>query len=407
MTNATTSPRRAELSLSFFYFFTFAGLGGMMPFLSLLLKNMGLSGTEIGTVMLISPAAMVLTPTFWAWLGDRYQMRLKLLRITGFGLALASLGFLWVHSFPMALVAISAYAIFRGPVVPLADGAAHAALGEAKHRFATIRVWGSIGFAVFAYVIGRLGGADQPVLFLGLTALAYALSGLSTFGLPEPTEAATPPKAQLDPASAPESERGTRARVQALFEELGWGFLVFLGAGLFYYTAKGMSDVFISVHLKALGFDSAFVGLAWLLAVGCEVGIMFIMPRLILKVPAEGLLILAALTSVVRWALFSVATTAFWLLLSQALHAITFGVWYIAMVRFVQTRASPKLRATVQSFAQAAHGAGRMAGAFLGGVLFDLGGGQLAFKVAAGSAFLALLGYTWVRGIYRPAADTL
>lgn len=364
------------------YFFSFAGAGGLWPFFSLWFADIGLSATQIGGVFLLRPAAMILLPPMWGWLADRYQARRPILIFAALGSAVAALSFLGGASLGWAFFAMALYSVVNAPVIPLSDAAAHAALGAHAHRFARIRVWGSLGFALSAFTLGQLGGTTQPTQLFGSSAVAYVIAALSLVGLQSPEE-------------APHTTRGPRPEIvrQTLQLIRAPGLRLLLIGGVAYYGAAGIGEFFLGLHLRKLGFDDGFVGLAWLVAVGAEIVTMMFMPRLLEGQDGGRLLALAALASILRWGLLSVASGAALILFTQALHAATFGIWYLAMVRFVQLRAPPALRSTLQSVAQAAHSVGRMLGGILGGLAFDAGGGGWAFQLAAGFSVLSLALY--------------
>jgi PPP family 3-phenylpropionic acid transporter len=363
-------------ALSAFYFFTFGGIGAVMPFLPILLRARGLTATQIGTVMLLAPLSGLVVPPLFGWVADAFRARLALLRVVGLGCGVGALAFLWVGSFGAALWAMALYSFFRAPVVPLADAAAHGALGEQAHRFARIRIFGSLGFSAFALAVGQLEGPTHPALMVGLAVGAHALSALSTARL-----------------RSPPMEKQARVLAEAMQFILQPRMLaLFVGSAL-YYVAHGAYDVYFGLHLTALGHSDGFVGLAWMVGVMCEVGLMLVAPRLLEGRTGEIYLFVAGLTATLRFALLSTVTGQAAILATQALHAVTFGLWYLALVRYVQVRAPARARATVQAVAQGATALGSMAGSLAGGRLMEAAGGGAVFQMAAGAAAAAAVFY--------------
>ena len=376
--------------LSAFYFFAFGGLGAFIPFVPLLLESRGLDAVQIGWVMFVMPAMTLLAPPLWGALADVYQARLGLLRLTGLGSAAGCLAFLPDGGFSAALVAMAIYAGFRAPSIPLADAAAHASLGSATDRFARIRIWGSVGFALFAFTIGELDGSKAPRVMLVAAAVAYLLSTASTLRL------RPPPKADRLHIGGPVRQFILQRDIVAL-----------LVGSVAYYIAAGSYDVFFGLHVRDLGFGDDFIGLAWMVAVGAEIGLMLIAPRLLRGRRGAPLLVLAALASVVRWGLLSQVESSAAILAAQTLHALTFGLWYLALVRYLQMRAPESIRTTVQAISAAFHGLGMMAGYLLGGSLFEAHGGVVVFQMAAGSAVVAAMLYGFMLvGPARDASET-
>lgn len=363
-------------ALSAFYFFTFGGIGAVMPFLPILFKARGLSPTEVGWIMLLAPLSGLLVPPLFGWVADAWRARLALLRTAGVGCALGALAFLPAGGFWGALGAMALYSFFRAPIVPLADSAAHAALGERAHHFARIRIFGSLGFAGFAVGVGQLEGPAHPALMLGLAAVAHVLSALSTTGLE------TPPLEKQDKVLAEAMQFVLQPRMIALF----------VGSA-FYYLAHGAYDVYFGLHMEALGHSDGFVGVAWMVGVMCEVGLMLVAPRLLEGRTGEIYLFVAGVTATLRFALLAAVTEQASILATQALHAVTFGLWYLALVRYVQVRAPARARTTVQTVAQGATALGSMAGSLAGGRLMEALGGAAVFRMSAGAAAVAAVFY--------------
>lgn len=378
MTRPSSTVRR---DLGAYYFFTFGAMGALLPFLPLLLQGQGLEPSQVGWVMLLGPLGNLLAPPAWGWLADAFSARLALLRFLGLGCAAGVLSFLAGTSFAWSLFAMAIFSAFRAPIIPLADAAAHAELGDDAHDFAHIRRWGSVGFALFAFGVGRLEGTQNPSIMLGLTALAYLMSSASTARL------RAPPMERQGPIVGPAARFLRQPALLALFA----------GSAL-YYVAHGAYDVYFGLHMRALGHDDAFVGLAWMVAVVAEIGLMTVAPRLLEGRSGEGFLVICAGASALRWAALSMAEGQLAILATQLLHALTFGLWYLALVRYIQVRAPEAVRTTVQAVSQAVHGLGRMVGYVAGGELFERAGGGGVFRAATFAAVLAGLFYA---GLWR------
>lgn len=120
---------------------------------------------------------------------------------------------------------------------------------------------------------------------------------------------------------------------------------------------------------------------------------MLLAPRFIRRVPPGWLLIPCALLAALRWLLLSTVTSAGPLLAVQALHGVTFGVWYLSMVRFVQNLAPNRLRTTLQSVASMCLGVGMIIGYLVGGQIMDASGGATLYRMSSVSALAGGLCY--------------
>ncbi|MCA9670357.1 MAG: MFS transporter [Myxococcales bacterium] len=364
-----------------FYFFAFGGLGAVFPFLPLLLRGKSLAPRQISWVMTLFPASNLAVPPLWGIAADLFGRRLPLLRAAAATTALATL-LLWPASSLWSLsVAVLLYCIGRAPISSLADAITAAQLGNARERFARIRVFGSIGFALAVLVVGQLAVASRPALFVSIAGALYLIAALSTLRVGE----AAPEAAQI----------ATRERVRFadVLQRLRDPFLLLLLAGnATYYAAHAAYDAFFSLHLGQLGFSDGFIGVAWMVGVLVEILLLIVAPPLM--VHSRRLLAACGVMATTRWLLLSMLSSrATIAAIAQPMHGVTFGIWYIAMVKEVQDRAPERLRAAQQSLAAAATGFGMVVGYLGGGALFASGAGPLVFRVASGAAALATVIY--------------
>ena len=105
------------------------------------------------------------------------------------------------------------------------------------------------------------------------------------------------------------------------------------------------------------------------------------------------MLVICAFAAALRWTLLSQVSESWALVMIQSLHGITFGLWYLSIVKYIQTRAPEHLRASLQSVSMACMGLGMTTGYLAGGELFLLHGGETLYKAAAGAALAAALMY--------------
>lgn len=374
-----TSERGVRLRLAAFYFFAFGGLGGMLPFLPLVLESRGFQAYAISTVMLLLPLSNMLAPPAWGLLADAFSMRVVMIRATGIGCAVGVLLLLPDLGYVAALFGMAVYCFFRAPIIPLADAATYASLGARSDNYARVRVWGSVGFAIAATVVGALEATKAPEIMFGITAGCYLLATASVFGI------VAPPL---------QRERQVLARTFAVVKNTTLP-LLFVGSA-FYYVAHGAYDVYFGLHMKALGHGDAFVGRAWAVGVTCEIVVMFFAPRMLAGRSGVAYLVLSAVASMVRWGVLSLVSSQAAVLVAQSLHALTFGLWYVALVKYVQAKAPDALRASVQGLSQASMAVG-MIGGYLGGAeLYERSGGVAVFQLATCAAFFAFLVYVAV-----------
>ena len=137
-----------------------------------------------------------------------------------------------------------------------------------------------------------------------------------------------------------------------------------------YYMAHSMFDAYFSWHLIDLGYSETWIGVGWSIGVFAEVLIMGIFHKLLRKVAPMHLLIFAAIVSALRWYALANTHDLVWILLSQPLHAITFGIFYLSCTHWLQLK-GVLIRSTTQSIGLSCIALGTLAGYQVGGHLLQ------------------------------------
>jgi predicted MFS family arabinose efflux permease len=339
--------------------------------------------------MVVVPITNLLVPPLWGFAADVLRARLVLLRVAVVGSGLAVLLLLPNLGLAASIAAMAVFSVFRAPLTSLADAASVDALQGQSQHFSRVRVWGSLGFAAFVATLGWLGASSRPTLLLVSTAIVYLLASAATAPLKEQP-------IQHRPGVITDVGRVLRRA----------SVIAFLAATAIYYLGHSMYDVFFGLHAKALGLGDDFVGTAWAIGVCVEVVLLTLAPRFLHLLRTEHMLVACAIIATVRWLVLAHFVSPWVLLASQGLHGVTFGLWYLSLVSFVQTRADRHMRTTLQSIALSCVGLGMAGGYLLGGALFEHHGGTTLYCTAAAAAALSIAGYVVAARLVKNRALT-
>jgi PPP family 3-phenylpropionic acid transporter len=221
---------RPALSLTAFYFFSFAALGIFLPYFNLYLLHRGLAAWQIGLIAAVPPLLKILVPAFFGLAADRTGRRRALI----IGTAATTLTFgllLGVTSFAGILAAMIAFAFVWAPVLPLVEATTLETVERFKQLdYGRVRLWGSVGFIAATATMGVLLDyvSDRAILY-GVLA-AFAATTAATFGIP----------------AAADSRRGAAAiTLGALLRRRE--FLLFYGACLLMQLGHGTYYGFFSI----------------------------------------------------------------------------------------------------------------------------------------------------------------
>jgi MFS family permease len=341
--------------LRLFYFVQLGALAGVVPFLGGRLESSGIDGALLGVMMGAAPAARILLAPAWAWVADRTRRAGLLLRVACGLSFVATIALMMSTSYGWMLAAMVLYSAARSPTGPIVDGMVLDALRERGHGIAaygTVRLWGSVGFAVVAAGAGWLsthGGTDPLVVGAALAAVAFAL----TFAFPSRGEGGPAP---VGPA------------LRALANQPG--FFTFLAAASLLALTMSVYDSFFSVHVRALGLGNDVVAGAVAVGVTCEIAAMSLARRVLARLGPARMLMVATAVAVPRWALVAWLRDPVALVAVQALHGVTFAFFWIAAVQWMAQRAPKEVSASAQSLLSASsYGLGALVGALLAGML--------------------------------------
>lgn len=361
-----------RIALASQYFLHFGVMGIVLPYFNLYCFHIGLTGFQIGVVSAMRSAALVLFSIFWSMLADRYEARKPIYILCLFlSTGIWSL-YLFFVDFWMILAITLIYGIFYSPVISFLEAFTMDALDVEKTRYGSIRAWGSISFIAMVIFIGKLIDLYRIEIILVLVLLAAGLQSLASFHVPT-----------VKRSTKQESFFFSKTLLQKKV-------LVFLGCAFLMLVSHGAYYGFFSIHLERLGFSKTFIGVAWALASLSEIGVMIRSRALFEKYTSFRILVFSFLVAALRWGCLIFVQSPFTILITQCLHAVTYGAFHMASILYMDALA-PETAKTVGQAANNAvtYGLGLMAGFFIAGILYEPLGAAGLFAV---SGIIALAG---------------
>lgn len=360
---------------SLFYFLFFGALSCLWPYFALYYTSVGLSGAEIGVLTGLTPLVTMFGGPFWTGLADSTRRHKPVLVFNLFASASLMLVFMQFRLFWPLLLLAALFSFMNAPIASLADSATMSTLGEKKHLYGRVRIWGTIGWGIVAPIGGFLvdlyGVPGAFSLYAALT-LAGLLAGLMmTF--------------RVSPRSAAFTQG-----VGTLLREKRWilFLLMVFVAGVGIATING----YLFVHMSARGLNQNTMG--WVLSVSTlfELPVMFFGDRLLKRLGPGRTMLLALFAIAIRLLLYGVSTDAWHFMAINVLHGLTFPLAWLAGVSYASQVAPAGLEATAQGmFASAMMGFGAGAGGFIGGVLLGQIGADGMYLLLGGALLVCAL----------------
>lgn len=373
--------------LSGFYFAYFALLGGVAPFLALYFSHLGYSAARIGELVAIPMLMRCLAPNLWGWLGDVTGRRLTIVRLGALFTALTFAGIFYRQDYLWLAMVMALHSFFWHAVLPQFEAITLSHLGAQSARYSMIRLWGSVGFIAtvigLGLVLQRFSLDIYPLVMLGIMLGIF----LCSLGVP-----AAPPARPQGPALGAQGFLHLLRRPGVL--------AFFLCAGLMQFS-HGPYYTFLTLHLEALGYSRALIGLLWALGVVAEILLFLLMARLLARFTLKQLLVTSLLLASVRWVLLgTLAEHLGVLLVAQLMHAATFGCFHVAAIHFIQRSFNERLQGQGQALYATLSGMGGALGALYAGYSWSSLGPFWTFAVGGMAALVAALAL--IR--YLPAA---
>lgn len=340
---------------SAFYFLYFGALSFLMPFLALYYREIGFGGAEIGLLTGIAPLITLVGGPFWTGLADSTRRHKAIMALT----ISAAIGLtLWIgasSSFSLIFGLVVLFSFFAAPIVSLADSATMSMLGEQKHRYGQIRLWGSVGWGLVAVLAGSIieqFGLGWP--FYGY-AIGMGLALLSGLALHFPKQ---------------NHRVSVVAGMRTLFSSPQWIFFL----AMVLLSGLGMASInsYLFVYMESMGMSRTLMGLALTVSTLSEIPVMFFASRFLRRFDPRSLLLLALTVIGFRVLAYSISTQAWQVLLIQLAHGLTFPIIWVAGVSYADRVAPEGLSATAQGmFGSTLMGVGAALGGLLGGLLLQ------------------------------------
>jgi len=364
--NITLNPfKSVKLSLSLFYLFYFAMIGVYIIFMPKVLKDVGYNSVEIGVIYTSAPLMRFILPfIFKKWIKLDHRVFFTSLFFT---FLITVIFFLTINNFWLLMIFSLAFGGAMGAVLPFAEIVALENIG--KENYGKIRLWGSVGFSLIAFVLGNiLNGYIMALSFLATMALITAIFGFIL--------------AKFDKRA---ESRSKNQEKDSKFS-LGKYWVFWTSIFLFQLSFGGFYN-FFTIYETEEGIPLDIISNLWIFGVACEIVMLIFQGRLLKNFNLSSLLLVTTFSAVFRWLIVALYPENLLLIvLAQATNALNFALYYTASMAYIYTLYTQKILAQ-QFYLGIGFGLGGAVGAIVSGFIYKLSpGGLFIFE-----AFVALL----------------
>jgi len=390
-----TSTIRAKLSLMMFleFFIWGAWFVTMGTYLPTVLSS---DGSQIAAAYSTQSLGAIIAPFIIGLIADRYfsaQKVLGILHLVGACMMYLAAA---ADNFSAFYPAILLYMIIYMPTLALVNSVSFRQMQDPAKQFASIRVWGTIGWVVAGLIIGYALHWEAKGLLKNtfyMAAGASAFLGLFSFFLP-----ATPPQAA--------KEEKPKIRDILGLDALGLlkdkNFLVFFVSSIliciplaFYYQIA--NNFLNTVGMKDAAGNMSFGQIS-------EIFFMLLLPYFLKRFGIKKTLIAGMAAWVLRYILFAYgdAGAGVWMLfLGILLHGICYDFFFVTGQIYTDYKAGEKFQSAAQGLITlATYGLGMLIGFWLAGKIYNsyalADGGynwQMIWIIPAGIAAVVMVIY--------------
>jgi len=331
-----------------------AFLWGSLPilygFLPVYLSGLGLKESQIGIVMALGPLMAALLQPFIGVRADRSKSKNAILMVLIGGSSLAIVLLPLNTSYTYILAVCLMMASFQSAQTSLSETITLEYLENSRFSYGPIRAMGTVGYSVVSILLGVLVKQDIRYIFY-VTAATGFFCMMSTGFFPK--------------VRGHQSE-GNTVSVRELFKDKL--LILFMLFSMMAQLAIGFYSTFFPLYFSSIGGSEESLGVIYFIAAMSELPFLFFADKIINKLGIQLTLVLSMSINGLRFLLFYIIGTPFWIYPVSMLHGLTYIVFAFSLAVYISKTVKKELRATGQTFhGFISMGLGRIMGSVVGG----------------------------------------
>jgi MFS transporter, PPP family, 3-phenylpropionic acid transporter len=362
-----------------YFFLSFAAGSFLMPFLPIFYREQGLSGFQIGLLSSIGFAiGMVMAPLWGRWT-DRAGSPHRLLQI---GVLCGIVNMLILSRqtefLPMAAI-VALNALLSSGGEPISSSLAVRSTRGTRSGFGSIRVWGSLGWAIMVSIAGwMIQRTSLQTAFYGYAAFFSTAWIVLLFYRPQPGGA----PASAAQSAAPAGTESPPVRSRALLA-------LFLAMFMSWFAMSGIRQ-FEVIYLTQLGAGEQLIGFAATLAAAVELPGMFLADRLCRRFGAHYILIFGFFLEGLMRGTILLFPTVTMVIGIRLVTGIAFSLYTVGVIAYVQ-EIIPSHRQTgmIALYTVVVRNLVCLVGFPLSGIIFDAAGAYWLYGIALAGNLVA------------------
>ena len=305
------------------YLALFIGLGAYNTFLPVYLENtLGFTSSQVGIVVSIPSILGIIFVPIWGLLSDISKKQKTVLWINIFMSLILAGVYTITKSFIPVLIVATFFEMFRNSVLPLTDSLTTSFCRENNKNYGSIRVIGSMTFAVASFLCGQLikiTNSDLMFFYVFMVSMIGCLIVTPTLD----TNTNIEQKEKLN----------LKEDLPKLFKNKAYILILLCGVCVAGLTEGMMS--FQGIYLTKLGAGTELVGLLTVFMVLPELFFMVKTKGLIEKYGMIKMIGFASCALLVRWIIYFTTSNPWLFMLATSMHGVAISIITISAFEFI------------------------------------------------------------------------
>lgn len=335
--------------------------------ISVYLADVQCSATEISLITSASALFAMATQPICGFLADKFRSPKYVAIITAFLAIISGIAFSYTKSFIFLFLLNGFTQGFLNGITALSDRLATAS----PYPFGSIRIWGSILYAIAAQISGYVYENISPkanyyIFALGILIMIFSFLMMND-AKPIVKEGET-------------SKITTKEVIQSLMHNKP--FLMFMAIYFLFQGATSAQGTYFPLFIKELGGTTTLIGTTLLFSTLSELPMVFFSDKIIRKIPYKYLMIFACVLSLIRFIWYSTCPTPQMIMMIFFFQGLTSIVFILVAVRII-------LDLVDEKYVNSAYGISSMLAKGLSALIFqvvcgkviDIVGGQMAYTI--------------------------
>lgn len=361
-------------------FVNYASMVLLISYFPLYFESMGFTKLQIGAIYSVGPFLSIAANLAVGVISDRTKSLRRILSLLYMVQILALALLLPQKEFGIMAGIMALFYLFQTPINSMLDSVSLLAADQMKRSFPSIRMFGSLGYALCAVIFGYILKVYGSDLTIALTLGVISVSLIFSFFISDF-------QATLKKFEFSGLWMLLRKKETVLF------FILIMTVSV----AHRMNEGFLSIAMREIGADDSIIGFASLASAISEIPMFFLLAKYGHRFRELPLLAVASFAYVIRLGLLSMANEPWMMVACQTMHSITFAIFYITALRCLQALIPDEYRSSSQAvFAVVWSGLAGLIAGTLGGSLYDAFGLSVVFRTGALFALVGALGFLYV-----------